>query len=64
LRLNAVRRALIYPEPGMNVTGAAAHFGFVHFGRFAAMYCKQFDELPSATLARSLGDTARSRQHH
>jgi AraC family ethanolamine operon transcriptional activator len=54
LRLNAVRRALEHPREGMSVTLAASNFGFVHFGRFAAMYSQRFDELPSATLAKSL----------
>jgi AraC family ethanolamine operon transcriptional activator len=55
LRLNAAYRALIRPASGTTVTSAASHFGFTHFGRFSAMYAKQFGELPSATLAKSLG---------
>lgn len=55
LRLNAVRRALVHPTPGENVTSAASHYGFTHFGRFASMYFHQFNELPSTTLAKSLG---------
>jgi AraC family ethanolamine operon transcriptional activator len=55
LRLNAVRRALIHPKNGINVTGAASHFGFTHFGRFSAMYLRQYGESPSVTLAKSLG---------
>ncbi|MCB1495375.1 MAG: helix-turn-helix domain-containing protein [Bauldia sp.] len=55
LRLNAVRRALASPALGTTVTGAASRFGFTHLGRFSSMYARQFGELPSATLAESLG---------
>lgn len=55
LRLNAVRRALLRPAKGTSVTAAASQFGFTHFGRFSSMYQRRFDELPSATLAKSLG---------
>ena len=55
LRLNAVRRALINPLERENVTSAASHYGFIHFGRFSSMYFRQFNELPSMTLANSLG---------
>jgi AraC family ethanolamine operon transcriptional activator len=55
LRLNAVRRALVHPVEGVSVTSAASHYGFTHFGRFSSMYLRQFDELPSATLAKSVG---------
>jgi AraC family ethanolamine operon transcriptional activator len=51
LRLNAVQRALTRPGKGISVTGTAARYGFSHFGRFAAMYARQFGENPSATLA-------------
>jgi AraC family ethanolamine operon transcriptional activator len=55
LRLNAAHRALVQPSKGMSITGVAARYGFTHFGRFAAMYFRQFGELPSVTLAKSLG---------
>jgi AraC-like DNA-binding protein len=55
LRLNAVHRALVRPANGASITRVAAHYGFSHFGRFAAMYTRQFGELPSVTLAKSLG---------
>ena len=55
LRLNAVRRALVHPKNGINVTGAASHFGFTHYGRFASLYFRNFGELPSATLAKAIG---------
>jgi AraC family ethanolamine operon transcriptional activator len=55
LRLNAVHRALVHPSNGASITRVAAHYGFSHFGRFAAMYSRQFGERPSVTLAKSLG---------
>ena len=55
LRLNAVRRALVHPAHGATVTGTASQFAFMHFGRFAAMYARQFGERPSVTLAKSIG---------
>jgi AraC family transcriptional regulator, ethanolamine operon transcriptional activator len=55
LRLNAVYRALTHPMDGTSVTSAASHYGFTHFGRFASIYFRRFDELPSATLMKSLG---------
>jgi AraC family transcriptional regulator, ethanolamine operon transcriptional activator len=57
LRLNAVHRALVHPIEGTSVTSAASHYGFTHFGRFSSMYFRQFGELPSATLAKSLGSS-------
>ncbi|WP_274628522.1 AraC family transcriptional regulator [Arvimicrobium flavum] len=55
LRLNAARRALTHPEAERTVTTVASRFGFLHFGHFSAEYFRQFGELPSATLNRSLG---------
>ena len=54
---SAQRRASCprYPSNGASITSVAAHYGFTHFGRFAAMYFRQFGELPSVTLAKSLG---------
>lgn len=57
LRLNAVRRALVHPINGENVTSAASHYGFTHFGRFSSNYFSRFDELPSTTLTKSLGSS-------
>ena len=53
LRLNAARRALSQPTPLTSVTRVAIQFGFMHFGRFAESYVRQFGELPSATLAEA-----------
>jgi AraC family transcriptional regulator, ethanolamine operon transcriptional activator len=55
LRLNGAHRALMNPQHGTSVTQVATAFGFNHFGRFAKTYARQFGELPSATLAKSLG---------
>jgi AraC family ethanolamine operon transcriptional activator len=53
LRLNAAHRALSRPVKDASVTAIAALFGFTHFGRFAAIYKRQFGELPSVTFARA-----------
>lgn len=55
LRLNAVRRALTHPSSERTVSAVASRFGFCHFGEFSAEYRRQFDELPSVTLAKTLG---------
>jgi AraC family ethanolamine operon transcriptional activator len=55
LRLNAVHRALSRPTTETSVTAVASQYGFTHFGRFASVYRRQFDELPSVTFARARG---------
>jgi AraC family ethanolamine operon transcriptional activator len=55
LRLNAAYRALSRPVHDASVTVIAALYGFTHFGRFAAIYRRQFGELPSVTFARARG---------
>jgi AraC family transcriptional regulator, ethanolamine operon transcriptional activator len=55
LRLNAAHRALSRPGKDTSVTAVAARYGFAHFGRFAAIYRRQFGELPSITFARARG---------
>ena len=53
LRLNAAHRALLRPGKETSVTAVAALYGFTHFGRFAAVYRRQFGELPSVTFAKA-----------
>jgi AraC family ethanolamine operon transcriptional activator len=55
LRLNAAHRALLHPGKETSVTAVAAVYGFTHFERFAAVYRRQFGELPSATFAKARG---------
>jgi AraC family transcriptional regulator, ethanolamine operon transcriptional activator len=55
LRLNAAHRALSRPARETSVTAVAALYGFSHFGRFASVYRRQFEELPSVTFARARG---------
>jgi AraC family ethanolamine operon transcriptional activator len=53
LRLNATHRALLHPLKETSVSAIAALYGFTHFGRFAAIYRRQFGELPSITFAKA-----------
>jgi AraC-like DNA-binding protein len=53
LRMEEVRAGLLDPDEGTTVTSEAAHWGFVHFGRFSREYQARFGELPSETLRRS-----------
>jgi len=53
VRLQEVRAALCQPSQDASVTGVAAHWGFLHFGRFAREYRQRFGELPSQTLRRA-----------
>lgn len=53
LRLEAVRRDLSAAQPGAtSVTDVATRWGFVHLGRFSAVYAQAFGEHPSTTLRR------------
>lgn len=52
-RLNEVRAALATSEGNTTVTGEAARWGFMHFGRFSREYQARFGELPSETLRRA-----------
>jgi AraC-like DNA-binding protein len=56
-RLWAVRRQLLNGDPRRQIKEIALANGFWHLGDFAAKYCSQFGELPSATqmLAQSRG---------
>jgi AraC family transcriptional regulator, ethanolamine operon transcriptional activator len=60
LRLHRVRDALRNPSPGSKTVSAVAlDWGFWHFGDFSRAYKDCFGELPSETLRRHRGDTAR-----
>ena len=50
-RLDKVHEALRRAEPEENVISIASRWGFLHMGRFAAVYRKRFGEAPSETLA-------------
>ncbi|MGO2750929.1 MAG: AraC family transcriptional regulator [Pseudoclavibacter sp.] len=50
-RLRRVHRELSTPRDGELVGTIARRHGFLHLGRFSAMYYQQFGELPSQTLA-------------
>jgi AraC-like DNA-binding protein len=54
LRLERVHAELSEPYQTSTVTVAASHWGFLHFGRFAADYYSRFGEKPSQTLLRKL----------
>lgn len=54
-RLNRVRSTLLMSDAaGTTVTRIAMQFGFLHLGRFAGEYKQTFQEVPTATLARSV----------
>lgn len=53
IRMEEVHAALLQPDEATTVTNAAAHWGFVHFGRFSNEYRAHFGELPSETLRQS-----------
>jgi AraC-like DNA-binding protein len=53
VRLRGVRHALRAAVPsGTTVEATASQWGFVHMGRFAAVYRASFGESPSTTLGR------------
>lgn len=53
VRLRGVRQALRAAAPsGTTVEATASQWGFVHMGRFAAVYRASFGESPSTTLGR------------
>ncbi len=51
-RLAQARGALLAPGAGTSVSQVALDCGFTQLGRFAAQYCRRFEELPSETLRR------------
>jgi len=53
VRMLEVRSGLLKPSEDTNVSGEAARWGFLHFGRFSRQYRTHFGELPSETLRRS-----------
>jgi AraC-like DNA-binding protein len=53
VRMQEVRAGLLRPGEATNVSGEAAHWGFLHFGRFSRDYRSRFGELPSETLRRT-----------
>jgi AraC-like DNA-binding protein len=60
-RLARARAALHAPHPEATVTRVALDCGFTHLGRFSSAYKRRFGELPSQTLARSVGEVERLR---
>lgn len=52
VRLTHVHEELLKAEDGVTVSDVAAKWGFLHVGRFAQSYARQFGELPSQTLRR------------
>lgn len=54
-RLDGARRDLRAGGGEARVTDIAMKWGFVHLGRFSAIYAAQFGEPPSATLRRARG---------
>jgi len=54
LRLDRARAVLLAGDPAATrLTDVAAHWGFLHFGRFAQNYRARFGERPSDTLRRA-----------
>ena len=52
VRLSHARRRLLDPDPNTSITTTALDCGFGNLGHFSKYYCRQFGELPSATLKR------------
>ena len=50
LRLNGVREELKLSGGDQSVTRSANRWGFHHMSQFAALYKRQFGELPSETM--------------
>lgn len=50
VRLSRAHKDLLMADEGVTVFDVAMKWGFVHMGRFAQMYTKQFGVLPSQTL--------------
>ena len=56
-RLGEVRAELRQDHAGQSITHIANQWGFHHLSRFAALYRRQFGELPSETIRA--GDLSR-----
>lgn len=52
VRLERIRDELLNSDSGTSVSAVATHWGFLHFGRFAADYRRRFGELPSLTARK------------
>jgi transcriptional regulator GlxA family with amidase domain len=59
-RLDKVHEALRRAEPEESIISIASRWGFLHMGRFAAVYRKRFGEAPSETLGRRFAAPASS----
>jgi len=59
LRMEEVRNGLLEPADSTSVTGEAARWGFLHFGRFSHEYRALYGELPSETLRKSRRGSAK-----
>ena len=57
IRMESVRAGLTQPAETTSVTGEAARWGFLHFGRFSSEYRATYGELPSETLRHSRKDS-------
>ncbi|UWU25731.1 helix-turn-helix domain-containing protein (plasmid) [Rhizobium sp. CB3060] len=62
LRLRAARVDLLDPENGHTTREICVKWGFLHFGRFSAMYKANYGESPSHTRKRIRGMQPRSRR--
>ena len=54
VRLTSAHNDLLAAEDGVTVADVAVKWGFLHVGRFAQSYAKQFGEAPSQTLRRRM----------
>jgi transcriptional regulator GlxA family with amidase domain len=63
VRMQEVRAGLMQPTESTSVTGEAARWGFLHFGRFSQGYRTVYGELPSETLRRSRGTPPKPDEH-
>lgn len=57
LRLEAAHKELSSGGINLSVKAVALKWGFAHIGRFSALYRKRFEEFPSHTLRKIVGDS-------